>query len=199
MAHAGVDSDFNNSVENIVKLPPDIFAETCQEVLRYLEGHSAGIDTAQLHDIYYKSGISFSLLDLEMIVNVILFAFRTASKNNFTAEQLVTYLGERNKKWSKSALQVIHKAWSEQGSTILAQGDPLKMFMVGQLVDLQWKLGMAVTSDTCRSLNYPYVCMTMKIASSSGHITSKSFEMTIPQFQNFHNQFKEIAAHLETV
>ncbi|RXM36517.1 COMM domain-containing protein 6 [Acipenser ruthenus] len=57
------------------------------------------------------------------------------------------------------------------------------MITVGQLVDFQWKLAMAISSDTCRSLNYPYISMTLKVANSSGQITSKSFEMTIPQFQ----------------
>ncbi|MBN3319475.1 COMD6 protein, partial [Atractosteus spatula] len=57
------------------------------------------------------------------------------------------------------------------------------MINTGQLVDLQWKLGMAVSSDTCRSLNYPYVSMTLKIADTTGQLLSKSFEMTVPQFQ----------------
>ncbi|XP_029937560.1 COMM domain-containing protein 6 isoform X2 [Myripristis murdjan] len=73
------------------------------------------------------------------------------------------------------------------------------MLSIGQLIDLQWKLGMAVSSDTCRSLNSPYVCLLLKIAEPSGQIQQRSFEMTIPQFQNFHKQLKEMAAVLETV
>ncbi|XP_038626928.1 COMM domain-containing protein 6 [Tachyglossus aculeatus] len=68
-----------------------------------------------------------------------------------------------------------------------------------QLIDIQWKLGMAVSSDSCRSLKYPYVSMTLKVADQSGQIVNKSFEMTVPQFQNFFTQFKEMAAVLETV
>ncbi|XP_062050063.1 COMM domain-containing protein 6 isoform X1 [Lepus europaeus] len=68
-----------------------------------------------------------------------------------------------------------------------------------QLVDFQWRLGMAVSSDSCRSLKYPYVAVMLKIADHAGHVKSKSFEMTIPQFQNFYRQFKEIAAVIETV
>uniref|UniRef100_A0A7N9AL34 TBC1 domain family member 4 n=1 Tax=Mastacembelus armatus TaxID=205130 RepID=A0A7N9AL34_9TELE len=52
-----------------------------------------------------------------------------------------------------------------------------------KLVDIQWKLGMAVSSDTCRSLNSPYVSLLLKIVEPSGHICQRSFEMTIPQFQ----------------
>uniref|UniRef100_A0A8C2YKA6 COMM domain-containing protein 6 n=1 Tax=Chinchilla lanigera TaxID=34839 RepID=A0A8C2YKA6_CHILA len=68
-----------------------------------------------------------------------------------------------------------------------------------ELIDLQWKLGMAVSSDSCRSLKYPYVAVMLKVADHSGHVKNKSFEMTIPQFQNFYRQFKEIAAVIETV
>uniref|UniRef100_A0A8C9GXG3 COMM domain-containing protein 6 n=1 Tax=Piliocolobus tephrosceles TaxID=591936 RepID=A0A8C9GXG3_9PRIM len=51
------------------------------------------------------------------------------------------------------------------------------------LVDFQWKLGMAVSSDTCRSLKYPYVAVMLKVADHSGQVKTKCFEMTIPQFQ----------------
>lgn len=68
-----------------------------------------------------------------------------------------------------------------------------------KLVDFQWKLGMAVSSDRCRSLKYPYVAVKLKVADPSGQVNTKSIEMTIPQFQNFYRQFKEIAAVIETV
>lgn len=88
---------------------------------------------------------------------------------------------------------------------------------------------MAVSSDTCRSLNSPFVCLLLKIVEPSGQICQRSFEMTIPQFQvlyfvfhvnavllvlfihdilslsyffflqNFYKQFKEMAAVMETV
>uniref|UniRef100_A0A9L0RMH1 COMM domain-containing protein 6 n=2 Tax=Equus TaxID=9789 RepID=A0A9L0RMH1_HORSE len=70
---------------------------------------------------------------------------------------------------------------------------------VKMLIDFQWKLGMAVSSDSCRSLKYPYVAVMLKVADHSGQVKNKSFEMTIPQFQNFYRQFKEIAAIIETV
>lgn len=42
---------------------------------------------------------------------------------------------------------------------------------------------MALTSDTCRSLNSPYVTLLLKFVETSGQICQRSFEMTIPQFQ----------------
>lgn len=74
-----------------------------------------------------------------------------------------------------------------------------KAEVTNQLLDFQWKLGMAVSSDSCRSLKYPYVAVMLKVRDHAGQVKNKSFEMTIPQFQNFYRQFKEIAAIMETV
>ncbi|XP_048198282.1 COMM domain-containing protein 6-like [Perognathus longimembris pacificus] len=74
-----------------------------------------------------------------------------------------------------------------------------KFEVTSQLIDFQWKLGMAVSLDSCRSLKYPYVVVMLKVADHSSQVKNKSFEMTIPQFQNFYRQFKEIAAVMETV
>uniref|UniRef100_A0A2R8ZZR1 COMM domain-containing protein n=1 Tax=Pan paniscus TaxID=9597 RepID=A0A2R8ZZR1_PANPA len=62
---------------------------------------------------------------------------------------------------------------------------------LAELADFQWKLGLAVSCDSCRSLKYPYVAVMLKV--------TKCFEMTIPQFQNLCRQFKEIAAVIETM
>ncbi|CAH6793212.1 unknown_gene_790 [Phodopus roborovskii] len=81
-------------------------------------------------------------------------------------------------------------------------GEPVLDFrseVTCQLIDFQWKLGMAVSSDGCRLLKYPYVALLLKVADHSGQVNSKSIKMTIPQFQNFYRQFKEIAAVIETV
>ncbi|KAF6718604.1 COMM domain-containing protein 6 [Oryzias melastigma] len=85
------------------------------------------------------------------------------------------------------------------GAAVHAQQELQASLRIGQVVDVQWRLGMAVSSDVCRSLNSPYVTLLLKIAEPSGLMCQKSFEMSIPQFQNFHKQFKEMAALMETV
>ncbi|XP_032982567.1 COMM domain-containing protein 6-like [Rhinolophus ferrumequinum] len=74
-----------------------------------------------------------------------------------------------------------------------------KAEVTNQLLDFQWKLGMAVSLDSCRSLKYPKVAVTLKVGERSSQVQNKSFEMTIPPFQNFYRQFKEIAAIIETL
>ncbi|XP_054979852.1 COMM domain-containing protein 6 isoform X2 [Sorex araneus] len=58
---------------------------------------------------------------------------------------------------------------------------------------------MAVSSDSCGSLKYPYVAVMLTLADPFGRVKNKSFEMTVPQFQNFYRQFKQMAAVIETV
>ncbi|XP_031442418.1 COMM domain-containing protein 6 isoform X2 [Clupea harengus] len=170
---SGVDS----TVENIGRLPPDVFAETT----------------------FQRAGIDLEWKALQSIIRLLSSNFRTAAKNNLTADQLVARLGEGSRHWAKAVLQVVHQLWSEHGSLIHTYQEAHAMASIGQMVDMQWKLGMAVSSDTCRSLNSPYVSLLLKVADTSGEVSYKSFEMTIPQFQNFHSQFKDISAALETV
>lgn len=38
-----------------------------------------------------------------------------------------------------------------------------KSKVTNQLIDFQWKLGVAVSLDSCRSLKYPYVTVMLKV------------------------------------
>uniref|UniRef100_A0A7N5JUQ7 COMM domain-containing protein 6 n=1 Tax=Ailuropoda melanoleuca TaxID=9646 RepID=A0A7N5JUQ7_AILME len=77
-------------------------------------------------------------------------------------------------------------------------GGARPLLVAGQLIDFQWKLGVAISADSCKSLKLPCVTVALKVADGSGNITCKTFEMTVPQFQNFYSQFKEMASVLET-
>lgn len=142
--------------------------------------------------------------------DVMLAVIRSAGQRNISADELVSKLDEGSLKWSKASLQVLHRLWSEQGAAVHAQQQVQAALRIGQVrpqslqsvssiswvddlsvwimcslqvVDVQWRLGMAVSSDICRSLNSPYVTLLLKIAEPSGLICQKSFEMSVPQFQ----------------
>ncbi|NXX74037.1 COMD6 protein, partial [Urocolius indicus] len=125
--------------------------------------------------------------------------YSTAARNNLSTEELVTTLSNTVSALPKHTVQVIRHVWNEQGKSISTSEDARNTATVGQFVDLKWKLGVAMSSDNCRSLKYPYVTVTLKVADPSGQITDRSFEMTIPQFKNFFTQFKEMASVLETI
>lgn len=189
----------NKVVDNICKLSPDLLAEACQHILTYLQGHTRGVDSAEISDSFQRAGVRFNNEALQDIMRFLMLTFRSAGKSNLSADDLVSKLEEGSNKWAKASLQVLHRLWTEHGALVQAQQKVEATLSIGQLVDMQWRLGMAVSSDTCRSLNSPYVTLLLKIVEPSGQICHRSFEMTIPQFQNFHKQFKEMAAVMETV
>ncbi|XP_066476873.1 COMM domain-containing protein 6 isoform X2 [Tiliqua scincoides] len=127
------------------------------------------------------------------------FPLYSAAKKPLSSEELSTRLGNAVGTLPKEAIQVIRHVWNERGKSVSVSEDAKNVAAVGQLIDFQWKLGMAVSSDSYKSLKSPYITMTIKMADVMGHVTTKTFEMTVPQFQNFYCQFKEIAAVLETV
>ncbi|XP_019380766.1 PREDICTED: COMM domain-containing protein 6 [Gavialis gangeticus] len=191
--------DFGNIADTIRSVPQDLFAELCEQIIQHLCGKIPGVNTVELCQRFRTTGIELNVGDLAKVVNVVSFLLSTAAKNNVSAEELSASLSSTVSVLPKHAIQVIRHIWNEQGNSISVSEEARNMATVGQLIDIQWKLGMAVSSDSCRSLKYPYVTMTLKVAEPSGQITSKSFEMTMPQFQNFFRQFKEMAAVLETV
>lgn len=188
-----------NVVENICRLSSDLLGDACQHILSYLQGQTSGVDSAEISDRFLRAGVRLDHDALQDMIRFLLLTFRSAGKSNISADELVSKLEEENSKWSKPSLQVLHKFWSEYGASVHTRQEAQVMLSIGQLVDLQWKLGMAVSSDTCRSLNSPYVTLLLKVAKPSGQIIQRCFELTIPQFQNLHKQFKEMQAVMETV
>ncbi|XP_069746654.1 COMM domain-containing protein 6 isoform X4 [Narcine bancroftii] len=175
---------FENSIESISKLPQDLFAEVCQQIMFHLQCKTPGVNILEVAERLQKAGVELDVEATKQIVHVISLIFsKAAAQSGISAEELVIKLANSSSKWSKQALQVIRHVWNEQGKLIGTTEDAKHMLTVGELVDLQWKLGMAVSSDSCRSLNYPYVTMVLKVADPSGEIIRRSFEMTVPQFQ----------------
>ncbi|KFP06707.1 COMM domain-containing protein 6, partial [Calypte anna] len=185
--------------DKISLIPQDFFAELCEQIIQHLNHKIPGINTAELCQRIQTSGIEINAGDLAKIANIFSFLFSTAARNNLSTEELVITLGNAVSTLPKHALQVIRHVWNEQGKSISVSEDARNRASVGQFVDMKWKLGVAMSSDTCRSLRFPYVAVTLSVADPSGQVTDKSFEMSIPQFKNFFRQFKEMAAVLETV
>ncbi|XP_043105454.1 COMM domain-containing protein 6 [Puntigrus tetrazona] len=186
-------------VEKIEKLPIDLFAEILQSILVHLQDQNRAVDLIETCDKFQRVGINLDQKAVQDVIKLMTYYFRLAAKSNLSAEVLVSKLTECSSKWSKPTLQLVHRLWTEHGALVHAHQEVLTMASIGQLVDMQWKLGMAVSSDTCRSLNSPFISVLMKIADTSGDMSYKSFEMTVQQFQNFYRQFKEMASVLETV
>ncbi|CAH2223852.1 COMM domain-containing 6 isoform X1 [Pelobates cultripes] len=189
---------FEKTSDLIKSLPPDLFAELCQQSIQHLQSQDGGVDQSVLFQRFQAAGVEVNVENLRNVTNAVTSLFSTAAKHKLSCEELLSAV-LRSSKLPKSILQVIRHVWNQEGKYLAELEGVKDLVPVGQVVDLQWKIGMAVSSDSCRSLNHPYVTLVLKVADYSGQITSKVLEMTIPEFQNFFKQFKEMSAVLETV
>ncbi|KAM4701818.1 COMM domain-containing protein 6 [Discoglossus pictus] len=189
---------FEKNSDIIKTLPPDLFAELCQQSVRYLQHQRDGMDQTVLCHRFQAAGVEINVEQFGKIVHVVNCLFRTAAKHKLSSDDLLSTISSNNK-LPKQILQVIRHVWNEEGKHLSELEGTRDLVPVGQLIDMQWKVGMAVSSDSCRSLNHPYVTLSLRVADYSGKIRNKVLEMTIPEFQNFFKQFKEMSAVLETV
>ena len=58
-----------------------------------------------------------------------------------------------------------------------------KVLSVGELIGIEWKLGVSVQSDSDQDLNAPFVSVLIRTRDSNGKPCSSSFELTIKEFQ----------------
>jgi len=70
---------------------------------------------------------------------------------------------------------------------------------IGQLISLEWKVGVSTSSNTCRNLNTPFVSIFLRVRNSDHSVQSSSFELTIPEFKNLAKNFNEISKLFETL
>ena len=94
---------------------------------------------------------------------------------------------------------------------------PIMMHVLLQLASMDWKLGISMSSNTCRALNSPYVSLVFTVVTDvvmgttkqySVELSMQQFQVTIatPQYtnyviiaiQNFSAQLKEMSSLLET-
>uniref|UniRef100_T1JHH6 COMM domain-containing protein 6 n=1 Tax=Strigamia maritima TaxID=126957 RepID=T1JHH6_STRMM len=75
----------------------------------------------------------------------------------------------------------------------------LDSLKIAQLVDFQWRLGIMMSSDNCANLNTPYITLALTIKEANGELNKCCMEMSISEFQKFHQELKEISSTLATM
>ncbi|XP_064404165.1 COMM domain-containing protein 6-like [Halichondria panicea] len=179
---------FSSAVESLNTLPQGLLAELCGDVMAFLQFRAGFISTE-----HYE--ISFSSLNprpkVKEIINALTFVFRSAGVARVSADELVAQL-KASLEWSDTVLAVLRHVWKEEGPALIAM--PTHTLSVGQLLSMEWKLGVAMSSSTCRSLNAPYLTLQLRLGQENTH----TLDMTLPEFQNFASQLKDMASTLET-
>jgi len=72
-------------------------------------------------------------------------------------------------------------------------------FSIGKLVNLRWRLGIAVKSSSCSALNAPFVSLLMEVEDGNQKKTTHTLELTLAEFQDLAKQFQEMATLMDTL
>uniref|UniRef100_H3ASI2 COMM domain-containing protein n=1 Tax=Latimeria chalumnae TaxID=7897 RepID=H3ASI2_LATCH len=185
------------TVETITKLPQDLFAETCQQIMKYLQCQTPGINILELNHRIQTAGVELNVEDVEKIVKFITYLFRTAAKSDLSAEELTTRLANSSNKWSKEAVQVIRHMWHEKNKPVTDSEDAKNMRPAGQFLNFLWHLKVIAHNMICERMKYPKTKVALLVSLNSSTVLTICFFFFLPQ--NFFRQFKEMAAVLETV
>ncbi|VDH96555.1 Hypothetical predicted protein [Mytilus galloprovincialis] len=187
----------DHTIDILNRLPTEVFSDICHDVLFFLQFKIPAIDVETLKERFEENSVHIEDKDLQSILHILKYIYRSASKlkvhHNSLKKQLLSSL-----KFTEETSENIACNWKEYGDA-LKSDHSFPMFDVGKLIDMQWKLGVAVSSDDCRNLNSTFVAMNLKVADTSGKLTSHAFEMTIPQFKNLSKQLQEMAKSMEMV
>jgi hypothetical protein len=70
---------------------------------------------------------------------------------------------------------------------------------LGQLVDFRWRLGVAVSSNTCADLAHPYVAVSFAVVESDGTRHHHHAELSVEDFHEVDRGFREAAAVMDSL
>ncbi len=70
-------------------------------------------------------------------------------------------------------------------------------FNIGQLTNLEWKLGVAVASSQCNALLTPFVSLELHVSDTNGETRIQTVELTYSEFQTMSKTMTEVASKLD--
>eukprot|EP00112_Aurelia_sp_Birch-Aquarium-sp1_P022922 Seg6632.2 transcript_id=Seg6632.2/GoldUCD/mRNA.D3Y31 product="COMM domain-containing protein 6" protein_id=Seg6632.2/GoldUCD/D3Y31 len=179
------------------QVPNDILSDLCMNVLLFLQYKKAEVDTSRTQQLLQASQITTALTSVQRLVNALCYHYRNAVAGSMSNESFSENL-QSTMVYKDDKIKVIVEAWELEGKYFL-QKELNEHLSVGELISIDWKLNMAISSSSCKNLNAPSVTMLIKVSKPSGEITKRAFEMTLHQFQQFSKQLEQAKSVLETV
>lgn len=186
------------AVELLNSVKPEDLTELGCEVLQFLQYKIGAINTEKWRKKLQETFKEFDLQKTQSIINALIYTYRSAAQTSMTDEQFTTELAS-SMVFSDTTCTTLSNLWSMQGKQLMSCRLTEHALGVGQLIDVQWKVGVAMSSDTCKQLNSPFVSLTLTVADPGGNLKTYPLELTMDQFRNFTNQLKEIGKVLEMV
>ncbi|XP_046332646.2 COMM domain-containing protein 6-like isoform X1 [Haliotis rufescens] len=189
---------FQEAIADAGRLPQDMLAQICQDVATFLQYKSGPVKAEKYTQLLEAFSASPTKVSITSVVNALTYLLRSAAALKMDGEEFQNQLTSSDI-FSKDVVDTLVHSWNEQGRQLMATTSQLQCLNVGQLLDLQWRVGVAISSDDCKNLNSPTITLLLTIAETGGNITKHSVEMTLTQFRNFSRQLKEMAILMETV
>ena len=84
------------------------------------------------------------------------------------------------------------KTSEKDAATSSAISEHRKTVNFGRLSNLQWRLGVALSSSFCQNLCAPYVALSFDIVDTNGSKTLHTTEMTYVDFMKFQAEFQKV-------
>ncbi|XP_067663706.1 COMM domain-containing protein 6-like [Haliotis asinina] len=189
---------FQEAITDASQLPQDMLAQICQDVATFLQYKTGPVKTEKYTQLLEVSSASPTKVSVASVVNAVTYILRSAASLKLDEEEFKNQLMSSDI-FTRDVLDTLVHTWREQGRQLMGTTSQLQCLNVGQLLNLQWRVGVAISSDDCKSLNSPTITLLLTIAETGGSITKQSVEMTLTQFRNFSRQLKEMAVLMETV
>lgn len=87
---------------------------------------------------------------------------------------------------SEAAIVTLVRCWARVDE--MAAANAKHVFNIGQLVSLDWKLGVSISSSQCQNLMTPFVTLTFRVVDANGSVTTQEIELTYSEFQVLHGR-----------
>eukprot|EP00794_Sanderia_malayensis_P007368 gene7368-8188_t len=179
----------------LASIPNEILSEMCQNILMFLQYEKTEVDLNKILQQLQISNLNVKMTCLQEMVNEICCHYRDALSKRLSAETFLENM-RASKLYSEEKITIIADIWEKQKKV---SSEEIKEHLnVGQLLDLDWKLSMSMSSSSCKNLHNPSVTLLVKVLQTNGDIVQKSFEMTIEQFQSLSKQLEDTKSVLET-
>eukprot|EP00002_Diphylleia_rotans_P008119 TRINITY_DN1783_c0_g1_i1.p1 TRINITY_DN1783_c0_g1~~TRINITY_DN1783_c0_g1_i1.p1 ORF type:complete len:198 (+),score=40.08 TRINITY_DN1783_c0_g1_i1:50-643(+) len=181
-------SGFLEAVGLIGKLPATVFEILTVEVIDFVLYKSAVLSQTRIEKAYPSENKVLSGDELQSVINAVTYLYRAFARDNMALDAVGTVLQELS--IPTEHLTLLAKTWKSRSASV--NEGIQRLLSVGTLVDMQWKVGVAVQSSNCEALRSPYVSIVLKVADSDGKVHAHPFELTVPEFQAFARQISSI-------
>eukprot|EP00800_Vazella_pourtalesii_P017014 TRINITY_DN5056_c2_g1_i1.p1 TRINITY_DN5056_c2_g1~~TRINITY_DN5056_c2_g1_i1.p1 ORF type:complete len:218 (+),score=45.41 TRINITY_DN5056_c2_g1_i1:52-654(+) len=178
-------------------IPSGLLLEMCQDIIAWLIHSAPFLNTEYYEEVcyYYVEPVGQTVT---AVMESIQFIFECGAKLKATTAQLVGDV-KQVLLLSQDKLQVFHDIWESEGNRIIESSLAPTDLSISKLVAFDWKLSVGMSSNSCKNLTSARVDIRLKVSKPDGQVSTHSFSLSLPEFQNFAKQIRDMVHILETV